>query len=148
MTFQRVKCSNVATFQRSLKSTSRSWISTLRRSRGVQNQRRDVGISRRDVPEAFKINVATLESHVAMFQRGVKLTSRCCDVATLRANVATLQRRLKMQFKEPWSRIRENSPLINVTLWTFVVRYMNGLSLVPSIAGPKIIQPKRDTDYG
>ena len=53
-----------------------------------------------------------------------------------------------MQFKEPWSRIRENSPRINVHLWTFVVRYMNGLSLVFLIVGPEIIQPKRDTDYG
>ena len=53
-----------------------------------------------------------------------------------------------MQFKEPWSRIRENSPLINVNLWTFVMCYMNELSPVPSIAGPEIIQPKRDTDYG
>ena len=44
---------NVATFQRRSKSTSR-------RSKGVQNQRRDVGISRRDVPEEGKIDVATL----------------------------------------------------------------------------------------
>ena len=104
-----------------------------RRSRGVQNQCRDVGYQRRDVPEEGKIDVAT-------FRRS--------DVATLRANIATLQRRLKMQIKEPWSRIRENSPRINVHLWTFVVRYMNGLSPVLSIAGPEIIQPKRDTDYG
>ena len=96
---------NIATFQRRSKSTSQHWISTSRRSRGVQNQRRDVGISRRDVPEEGKIDVATLRA----------------NVATLRANVATLQRRLKMQIKEPWSRIRENSPLINVHLWTFVV---------------------------
>ena len=53
-----------------------------------------------------------------------------------------------MQIKEPWSKIRENSPRINVHLWTFVVRYMNGLSPVLFIAGPEIIQPKRDTDYG
>ena len=64
-----------------------------------------------------------------------------------RSDVTTLQRRLKMKIKEPWSRIRENSPRINVHLWTFVVRYMNGLSPVLSIAGPEIIQPKRDTDY-
>ena len=52
-----------------------------------------------------------------------------------------------MQIKEPWPRIRENSPRINVHLWTFVVRYMNGLSSVLSIAGPEIIQPKRDSGY-
>ena len=52
-----------------------------------------------------------------------------------------------MQFKEPLSRIRENSPLIIVNLWNFFVLYMNGLSPVLSIAGPEIIQPKRDTDY-
>ena len=75
-------------------------------------------------------------------------TSRRCNIATLRANVATLQRRLKMKIKEPWSRIRENSPRINVHLWTFVKRYMNRLSPVLLIAGPEIIQPKRDTDYG
>ena len=51
---------NVATFQRSLKSMSRRWISTPRRSRGVQNQRRNVGISSRDVPEEGKIDVSTL----------------------------------------------------------------------------------------
>ena len=121
---------NVATFQRHSKSTSRRWISTSRRSRGVQNQRRDVGISRRDVPAEGKIDVATLK------RRNVE------------DNIAMLQRRLKMQIKELWSRIRENSPRINVHLWTFVVHYMNGLSSVLSIAGPEIIQPKRDTDYG
>ena len=42
----------------------------------ANNQRRDVGCSRRDVPEMVKINVATLESHVATFQRRLKLTSR------------------------------------------------------------------------
>ena len=56
---------NVETFQRGAKSTSR-------RSKEVQNQRRDVGILLRDVPERVKINVATLGSHVATFQRGSK----------------------------------------------------------------------------
>ena len=53
---------NVVTFQRGSKSTSR-------RSRGVQNQRRDVGISRRDVPEEGKIDVATLKRHDVESQR-------------------------------------------------------------------------------
>ena len=53
-----------------------------------------------------------------------------------------------MHIKEPWSKIRENSPHIIVNLWTFFMRYINGLSPVLLIAGPKIIQPKRDTDYG
>ena len=34
-----------------------------------KNPRRDVDISRRDVVERFKINVATLRTHVATFQR-------------------------------------------------------------------------------
>ena len=42
----------------------------------AKNQRRDVEISRCDVPESVKFNVATLQSHVATFQRRVKLTSR------------------------------------------------------------------------
>ena len=50
--------------------------------RDVGYQRRDVGYQRHDVPEAFKINVTTLESHVVTFQRRVKLKSRRCDVAT------------------------------------------------------------------
>ena len=69
-----------------------------------ENQRRDVGISRRDVPESVKINVATLEinvatfqrsskSNVAMFQRGVKMTSRRCDVATFKCHDVESQRR-------------------------------------------------------
>ena len=53
-----------------------------------------------------------------------------------------------MHINEPWYRIIENSPRINGNLQTFVVRYMNGLFPVPSITGPEIIQPKRDTDYG
>ena len=53
-----------------------------------------------------------------------------------------------MHIKQPWSKIRENSPRINVNLWNFVVLYMNGLSPVLSIAGPEIIQPKSDSDYG
>ena len=126
---------NVATFQRSANLTSR-------RYRDWLNQRRDVDIQRRDVTEKGKINVATLISHVAMFQRGVKITSRRGDVATLKANVATLQRRLKMNIKESWSRRRKDSPRIIVNLWTFVVHYINGLSPVLSIAGPEIIQPK------
>ena len=67
---------NVATFQRVNFPSSRRWISTSRHSREVQNQCRDVGISCHDVPERFKINVATLGSHVATFQSRVKLTSR------------------------------------------------------------------------
>ena len=51
---------NVATFQRCSKSTSRRWISTSRRSRGIQNERRNI-------PEAFKINVTTLDINVATF---------------------------------------------------------------------------------
>ena len=53
-----------------------------------------------------------------------------------------------MHIKQPWSKIRENSPRINVNLLTFVVRYLNGLSPVLSIAGPEIIQAKSDSDYG
>ena len=53
-----------------------------------------------------------------------------------------------MHIKEPWYRIIENSPRINGHLWTFIVLYMNGLFPVPSIAGPEIIQSKRDTDFG
>ena len=34
-----------------------------------KNPRRNVDISRRDVAERFKINVATLRTHVATFQR-------------------------------------------------------------------------------
>ena len=52
--------SHIATFQRSSKSTSQHWDLTLRHSRGVQNERRDVGISRRDVPEEGQTDVATL----------------------------------------------------------------------------------------
>ena len=57
------------------------------------NQRRDVGYQRREVPEGCKINVATLRSHVATFQRRVKLTSRHCDVATLQRRDVGYQRR-------------------------------------------------------
>ena len=87
----------------------------------VTNQRRDVGYQRRDVPEGSQINVATLEIHVATFQRGVNSTSRRSrdtqnqrhdignprrdvpekgkiDVATSQPNVATLQRRLHKNF--------------------------------------------------
>ena len=63
------KFSNVATFG-----------ATSRRSRDVEYQRRDV-------PERFKINVATLDINVATFQRMVKI-----NVATLNTNVATFQR--------------------------------------------------------
>ena len=42
-----------------------------RLSKGAQNQRRDVNIQRRDVTEKGKINVATLRSHVATFQKRV-----------------------------------------------------------------------------
>ena len=59
----------------------------------VKNRRRDVGYQRRDVPEVFKTNIATLESHVGTFQRGVKLTSRRCDVATLQRCDVESQRR-------------------------------------------------------
>ena len=61
---------NVAMFQRVLLSN----IATL------GYQRRDVPETaenpRRDVPEGLKINVATLEFHVATFQRHSKSTSR------------------------------------------------------------------------
>ena len=64
--------------QRSVKSTSRRWISTSRRSRGVQNQRRDV-------PEKGKIEVATFQRRVkidvATFRRHDVLKSRRSDVA-------------------------------------------------------------------
>ena len=76
------------------------------------------------------------------------MTSQHRDVATLKANVATLQRKLKMHIKEPWSKIREKSPHIIANLKTFVMCYINGLSPVLSIAGPEIIRPKRDIDYG
>ena len=94
-TFQRLLKTNVATlkahvatFQRSSKTTSRRWISTSRRSRecqkstsrhsrGVQNQRRDVGISRRDVPEGVKIEVTTFRRRdVATSRRGKSTSQR------------------------------------------------------------------------
>ena len=70
-TFQRVKFANVATFQRgnfsnvvtldiNVATFQRHSKSTSRRSRGIQNRSREVGISRRDVPEEGKIDVATL----------------------------------------------------------------------------------------
>ena len=52
-----------------------------------------------------------------------------------------------MHIKEPWSKIRSNSPHIIVNLWTFVMRYINGLAPVLSIAGPVIRQPKSDSYY-
>ena len=61
--------SHVATFQRVEKSTSRRWKSMSRHSKDTQNQRRNVRISRRDVPEKGKIDVATLRSNVATLQR-------------------------------------------------------------------------------
>ena len=76
------------------------------------------------------------------------MTSRRCNVATLRTNVAMLQRRPKMYIKQPWSKVRENSPRVIVTLWTIVVLCMNGSSSVLSIAGPESKHPKRDSDYG
>ena len=53
-----------------------------------------------------------------------------------------------MYIMQPWSKIRENSPRGNVTLWTFVLFCMIGSSPVLSIAGPERIHPKRDSDYG
>ena len=41
----------------------------------AENPRRDVEISCRNVPEGLKINVATLEFHIATFQRHSKSTS-------------------------------------------------------------------------
>ena len=56
---------NVATFgETSRRSGKRRDVPEI-----ANNQRRDVGCSRRDVPEMVKINVATLESNVATFQR-------------------------------------------------------------------------------
>ena len=48
---------------------SRHWISTSRRARGVQNQRRDVGYQRRDVPEEGKVDVATFRRRDVESQR-------------------------------------------------------------------------------
>ena len=84
-TFHRIVIINVATFQRGEKSTPRSCISTSRRYRDWLNQRRDVDIQRRDITEKGNINVATLISHVATFQRGGQndvATSRCRNVDT------------------------------------------------------------------
>ena len=41
----------------------------------------------------------------------------------------------------------QNSPHIILTLWIFVMRYINGLAPVLSIAGPAIRQPKSDSYY-
>ena len=51
------------------KSTSQHWKATSRRSRGTQNQRRDVGISHRDIPEKVKIDIATLNRRDVETQR-------------------------------------------------------------------------------
>ena len=88
----------VATLQRGLKPTSRHSGQRRDVTEGGTKQRRDVEYQRRDVPETYKnprrdvpetlkINVTTFESHVAKFQRRVKLTSRRWNVATLRSNV-------------------------------------------------------------
>ena len=92
--FLALKQGNVTTLQRELKPTSRRsgqrrdvTESRTKRRRDVgdqrrdvpeihKNSRRDVDYSRRDVPEGIKIDVVTLEIHVATLQRPLKLTSR------------------------------------------------------------------------
>ena len=49
--------------------TSRRWDPTSRRSRGDLNQRRDVEIQRRDVPEKGQTDVATLKRRDVESQR-------------------------------------------------------------------------------
>ena len=58
------------------RATSQRTDATSRRSREESSQRREVEIQRRNVPERGKIDVATLRSNVATFQRGAKPTSR------------------------------------------------------------------------
>ena len=150
---------NVATFQRGNLPTSRS----SGQSRGVpedgNNQCRDVGYQRRNVSEGCKINVVTLDNNVATLQRRanpmsrhgyptsrslrVKSTSRHCDLTSRRDREGP-----KCTFLQSWSEIRENSPRVIMTLWTFVVLCMNGSSSVPSIASPESKHPKRNSDYG
>ena len=71
---------NVATLQRGLRKTSQRSVQRCDAPENGTKQRRDVpetyknplcdvDISRRDVAERFKINVATLRTHVATFQR-------------------------------------------------------------------------------
>ena len=64
-----------------------------RRSIEENNQRRDVEIPRRDVPERTKNDIATLGSNVAMFQRRYNSTSRHCNPTSRRSREAQNQRR-------------------------------------------------------
>ena len=61
---------NVATFQRGKCSTSRRSGQCRDVPENGENQRRDVGDQRRDVPERFKINVATLNLTLRRSRKG------------------------------------------------------------------------------
>ena len=74
-----LKQANVAMFGATSRRSREECFPTSRRSiqrrdvpENVKNQRREVGYQRRDIPEVFKINVATLDINVATFQRRSK----------------------------------------------------------------------------
>ena len=86
--------------------TLRRWNPTSRRSREGLNQRRDVDLQRGDVPEGGQ----NQRRDVEIQRRNVPEEGQ--------TDVATFQRRPKMYTMQPWSKIRENSLRVIVTLWT------------------------------
>ena len=85
--FLALKQSNVTTFGSTSRRYSEEGGQRCDVPENGTKQRRDIGCQRGDVPETYKIHVATLISHVATLQRGSKF-----NVVTLITHVATFQR--------------------------------------------------------
>ena len=97
-----------------------------------------------------KINVATLNAHVATLQRRSKPTSRRLDVATSRRGKPS-SRRYREGSKCIFSNLclrYETLPSCTVTLGTFVMFCINRSSPVPAFESPESKQQKRDTNHG
>ena len=99
---------NVATLRPTSRRSREESVPTSRRSiqrrdikENVKKQRRDVGYQRRDIPEGFKINVATFKRMLKKHRRDVGYQRRDIpegfkiNVATLDINVTTFQGRSK-----------------------------------------------------